>query len=375
MNTQELDEKALTYKWIKENWPPGIRLQRLMNIDPTLTWIDPDWPLETKLRKLNIRHYDELIDKQSKEWLIENFKPGATKYKINTALLYRNITWQLRERIQKKQIEPLTKLIRTFWYTYIKPTLSRADSLSKKEDQYAQLNDILVCMVKDWYLMKYKDIGFKDDNEANRKIGANANIILFVEKVGHQAYLTEIREKYNVSTIALGGQPSVLNSEYFVDDLKKSGINLQKSFYLFSIVDYDTSGWIIRDAFLDNLHHYAIKNTRVIDLIYPDMLTPEEIHLARYRIPAKKNMRVKNQSWLEEVHKRNYQNQKYMEQKTEKGKILYGLEAESIDDTKLTKELEELMVPLIGQNENLLKIYELKKLNEALKALILHLVT
>jgi len=83
----------------------------------------------------------------------------------------------------------------------------------------------------------------------NRKVGANANIILFSEKLGHQDFLSDIDKQYNISILALGGQPSVLTSEYFVDTVRNRGVNLQRSFYLFSIVDYDTSGWIIRDAF------------------------------------------------------------------------------------------------------------------------------
>ncbi|MBI5555897.1 MAG: hypothetical protein HY920_08625, partial [Elusimicrobia bacterium] len=145
-------------------------------------------------------------------------------------------------------------------------------------------------------------------------MGANANIILFSEKLGHQEFLSEIADKYNISIIALGGQPSVLSVEYFVDTLKQARIGLQRSFYLFSIVDYDPSGWIIRDAFMNNLKFYGIPNTRVIDLITPDMLTPEEIKLARYRIPETEAMRVKNLNWLKEVHKRNYKNQEYLEE-------------------------------------------------------------
>jgi len=65
--------------------------------------------------------------------------------------------------------------------------------------------------------------------------------------------------------------------------------------------------------FINNLKFYGITHTRVIDLITPDMLTPEEIKLARYRIPESEAMRVKNKDWLKEVHKRDYKNQKYLE--------------------------------------------------------------
>jgi len=307
--------------------------------------------------------------------LIENFNQGATDYPVNVARLMRNIVWQTRERIIKGEKPPLKELLRTFWYMYIKPTLSRAEALTQETDQYAQLIDNIVFMVKEIEVMEYKDIGFRDDNQANRKIGANANIILFSEKLGHQEFLSEIADKYNISILALGGQPSVLNAEYFVDTLKQARIGLQRSFYLFSIVDYDPSGWIIRDAFINNLKFYGIPNTRVIDLIHPDMLTPEEVKLARYRIKEPEEMRVKNKNWLKEVHKRDYKNQQYLEETKKDKKILYGLEAESISGKRLTQKLEEEMVPLIGKSEDLLKIYELRKLDKAIKDLIIHKVT
>lgn len=332
--------------------------------------------LRRRLRRAGIRHYDEPIHDQPGEWLIKHFSEGADEYPVNVARLMRNIVWQQREQIIKKEKPPLKELIRTFWYMYIKPTLSRANALAEKADQYAQLIDNIVFMVKELKLLRYKDIGFRDDNQAHRKVGANANIILFSEKLGHQNFLSDISNKYNVSILALGGQPSVLNSEYFVDTLKKIKINLQRSFYLFSIVDYDPSGWIIKDAFVNNLKFYGITHTRVIDLINPDMLTAEEVKLARYKIPVTKVMRAKNKAWLKEAHRRDYKNQKYLEIKTKKGKkILYGLEAESISSKRLTKKLEEVMVPLIGKSEDLLKIFEIRQLDKAVKDLIIHKLT
>jgi len=345
--------------------------------------------LKARLRKAGIRNHDVLIHDQPKEWLIKNFKQGATVYPVNVARLIRNIVWQAKERIAAGEKPPLKELLRTFWYMYIKPTLSRAGALSQETDQYAQMIATIVHMVKEIEVMEYKDIGFRDENQAHRRMGANANIILFSEKLGHQEFLSDIANKYNVSIIALGGQPSVLNVEYFVDTLKQARINLQRSFYLFSIVDYDPSGWIIRDAFLDNLKFYGISNTRVIDLIHPDMLSPEEIKFSRYLVKDNESMEVKNKNWLKEVYKRNYKNQELLEEtKKDNGfahrkanhsllarKILYGLEAEAISATRLEAKLEEEMVPLIGKSEDLLKIFELKKVDEAIKDLMLHKLT
>ena len=351
--------------------------------------------LSERLRKAGIRHYDVLIHDQDKDWLITNFKPeGANPYPVNVSRLMRNLVWQMKERVSSGE-KPFHELVRTYWYMYVKSTLARADSLSAATDQYKQLTENITAMVKDFQLMAYKDIGFRDENEANKKIGVNANVITFSEKLGHFGYLTDIQKQYNISAISLGGQPSVMNVEYFVDDLKKvkSGqvladrpmmlrlpargakIDLRRSFYLYSIVDYDPSGWIIRDAFINNLRHYKIKNTKTYDLINPDMLTPEEIMLARYPIRAGADMEAKNKKWLADVTARHYKNQKYLvEEKNGKVK-LYGLEAESIATARLTEKLKEVMVPVIGGNEEALKIYEMKNLNQAIKDLMIFKLT
>ena len=328
-----------------------------------------------RLRHAGIRHFDELIHDQTKEWLVKHFPPGGGKYPINVARLLRNLIWQMRERIEKGEKPPFHELVRTYWYMYVKPTLARADALAEETDQYKQLSDNLVEMVKFYELMAYKDIGFRDDNEGNRKVGAFPNVIPFAEKVGHFGYLSELYDKYKVSVIALGGQPAVMNVEYFVDEIKKTGMNVQRSFYLFSIVDFDPSGWIIRDAFLDDLAHYGVKNVQDFDLINPDMLTPEQILNSRFPIPMGQDMEEKNRKWYDEVSKRHYSNMKYLvEEKGGKLK-LYGIECEAVSTEKLNEALKKLMEPVIGSDEGRLKVYEMKNLNTAVEELIVFKTT
>lgn len=327
-----------------------------------------------KLQEMGIRHFDEIIHDQSKDWLLKNFSEGADEYPVNVSKLMRNIIWQTRERIINKKREPLKELIRTFWYMHIKPTLARAGALSQKTDQYNQLINNLVYLVVDQKMMKYRDIGFRDDGQANRQVGINANVILFAEKVGHQEFLKEMASIYQISTIALGGQPSALTMEYFVEELRKQEVNLQRSFYLFSIVDYDTSGWIIRDAFINNLHAFGVKNTKVVDLIHPDMLTEEEIRFSRYKVPDGKEMKKKNTKWMRQVKQAKYKNQRYLESRsaTTFKRSIYGLEAESISSKRLEQAIEAELTPLVGKSEQALKTKALEKLNQSLDRLILH---
>lgn len=319
--------------------------------------------------------YDDLIHDQSRDWLVANFGHGARKYPVNVSHLMRNIIWQMRERVQRGEKPPLRELVRTFWYMYVKPTLSRADALAKKADQYKQLVRQFVYLVKDLELMEYGQIGFRDDNAAHRSVGRHGHIILFSEKLGHQSFLSEMAALYGVSILALGGQPSVLNVEYFVRDLREKGVNLRRSFYLFSVVDYDPSGWIVRDAFVKDLHRYGVKHVRVTDLIHPDILTRDEVSMSRYRIRAGKSMRNKNAAWLEAVRTRKFKNQKLLEEKKSGKRVLYGLEAESVSGKRLAAKLDKLFKPLLGKTERLIQLYELRNLTKAIESLMLYRMT
>ncbi|MBU2578457.1 hypothetical protein KKA69_06590, partial [Patescibacteria group bacterium] len=127
--------------------------------------------LAERLRKAGIRHFDELIHDQKKDWLIKNFPPGREKYPVNVTKLIRNLLWQMKERIASEEKPPFKELLRTYWYMYVKPTLARAGALSGKTDQYKQLSEYLAGLVRIYQVMQYKDIGFRDDNEVYRKVG------------------------------------------------------------------------------------------------------------------------------------------------------------------------------------------------------------
>ena len=60
-----------------------------------------------KLQEMGIRHFDEIIHDQSKDWLLKNFSEGADEYPVNVSKLMRNIIWQTRERIINKKREHL----------------------------------------------------------------------------------------------------------------------------------------------------------------------------------------------------------------------------------------------------------------------------
>lgn len=276
-----------------------------------------------RLRRENIRGYTKPIHKQNRAWLVRRFGPGR-KYPINVNKAIRNIIWQARERIAAKLRKPFEGLIRSFWYSHIKPVLARTDSLADDFDQYQQLSKMMVRLVRYADVMRYSQMGFLDENENERKIGINHHVILFSEKAGHYPLLKRIAKDHEVTIVALGGEPSVLSSEYFVDEMKEKGINIQQSFYLFSLVDYDPWGWIIRDSFIRDLEFYGVKNIENTDLVLPEFLDKKELNLAKFRLDPKDKQ---NRKWL--AKSRGIDNQ------------FWGFEADAIPPDRIKKIFED----------------------------------
>jgi hypothetical protein len=311
---------------------------------------------ELRLREEGIRSFEEPIHLQPKEWLTHNFGEGV-KYAVNVNLLIRNIAWQVRTWIQKGSIQPLQGLIRNFWYSHIKPTLSRCDSLNTSIDQYDQVTQMLTRLVVYRDLLRYKDFGFFDVNAANRHIGRKGYVILFAEKHGHYPLIERIASEFDVTVISLGGQPSSLSAEYFVDEIKALGFDVRKSFYIFSMVDYDPSGWIIKDAFIQDLDFFGIRHVKVYDLVLPSILTPEEVELNKYELPDTPEMRKKNRKWMTQTGGINGQ--------------FYGLEADSVPPERLIALCRELIAPIVGSPESSQIADALVDLADSIDALVL----
>jgi len=313
-------------------------------------------PIDVRLRREGVYYYEETIHLQPKEWLIKEFGPGK-EYPINVSRLIKNIIWQARTRIIQNNQPPIEGLIRSFWYTHIKPVLARTNSLNKKVDQYSQVIQMFVRLIQYCDLMRYKDIGFIDDNQNDRKIGINNHIILFAEKAGHYPLLQRIAQNTEVTILSLGGQPSLLSAEYFVDEMKAQKIDVRKSFYTFSLVDYDTSGWIIKDAFLNDLRFFGLKHLQHKDLILLEIFTQEEIELNKYPLPISPEMEAKNRKWLKESGGINGE--------------LYGLEADAAPAKKITELFTSEIKDLIESTEDIRKGRALLSISQSLDEYIL----
>jgi len=161
----------------------------------------------------------------------------------------------------------------------------------------------------------------------------NPYIIVFSEKNGFFYYLKELYQEFDVTVVALGGQPSVLSTEYLVNHILEKCLSDQ-IFYTFSIVDYDPSGGLIEQNFKSLLYEQGLTEIVSKSIVQPSLYTPEEIEL--YRYPLSKNSKAQkiNKKWLEATQGVNGEP--------------YGLEADSLPKDRL---MDAIKVELIKLKE------------------------
>lgn len=276
---------------------------------PTLSNIFPYNRIEKILKHERIKNYEKDLRFFSNEELLKEFGAHSSKLMLKPVYV-KNVIWQLYNWIKLKKAYPVEGNIRTLWYSHIKSVFSRLNILDQGDDTI--INTVLVELTYKYNLFKYSDLGLVDENRHNWKIGAkNPHIIVFAEKAGHLNTLEQINEQSGVSVIALGGQPSHLTTEYFTTELlnkiasssfvlPEKNIDLfeNPTFYLYSIVDWDPSGYFIKKSFLDQLKAKSLINIKITDMITPGNFKPEELDFIKYKLKPTPGEEGKNRNWV-----------------------------------------------------------------------------
>jgi len=293
-----------------------------------------DWPAKLKLtqkqkkvlREEDIQHFDELIRVMDTAALRGYFSTKRSK-RINVARLVKNILWQVYEQITLKQRPSLDGNLRSLWYSDVKPVLSRAGALRDTDAGYSLLSDLLVHLVtRD--LLHYRSFDFTDERFDDRRLGKRRrNVILAAEKRGHWRWLKRMNEAHGVTVIALGGQPSLMSTEYFVEELKTARANLKKPMPLFTVMDYDPAGESIAQAFVRQLKGFGAKTSKRVDLVKPANMTKEQIDLSCYQLSPEKREKAQAQRWIKLTG-------------GVRGKA-YGIEADAMNTEQLTAIFEK----------------------------------
>ena len=248
------------------------------------------------LEALGLLELDEDIFTMSEYKLRKYFK-YPTSGAINCSLLIKNLIWQDYNKLQNGELDPVRGNLRRYWYTRLKPVLARCGEKYTKDNKYDSMSSQFVGMVVRLRLFSYADFGFRDEGSPNRSIGRdNRHIICAAEKVGHLEFLDQLRLDYEVTTIALGGQPSAMSSEYFLRELTESGFEPDGPTPLFLLVDYDPSGYSIGKSFMWQLQALGFPGELdPIELFHHTRMTYDQIKLNKFHLPDESE---KTRKWV-----------------------------------------------------------------------------
>lgn len=289
---------------------------------PSLVTSDLDAKQKTFLESHGIRDFQEKLCFLSADKLKALFHHDSSGSVYLQVLLY-NLIWQAFTEIKSGKRDPIKGNIRKFWYSDVKTPLARLGLFQKEFTLLEEVDDDEDLLSREarvstaFYLydqmtkafddfvvhriFRFIDFGFMDEYGYLRFIGTSRPTIIFAaEKRGFLPFSQELHRDFGITTTCLGGQPKLLSTEYFTDDLKESISS--KDVLILACVDYDPSGLIIAEQFQKQLSFFGVQASNDIQLITKDILTPEEIENYKYPLPANSETRKKiNDDWVKKT--------------------------------------------------------------------------
>ena len=91
----------------------------------------------------------------------------ASSGKINTTRVIKNLIWQAYTAIRAGRRPPIAGNLRSFWYTDIKPVLSRLGVPVEGRRATELVYDAFVELVTHHHLFHYRDLGFLEETKRN----------------------------------------------------------------------------------------------------------------------------------------------------------------------------------------------------------------
>lgn len=226
--------------------------------------------------------------------------------------LLANILWQILRRRRLGQPDHAYPDYREIWYFAVKTTLYRAGFLTRADlgwdphhrapatSSFLLLQTLLAQMVGEDRLCTFREFGFEDKDKTPFHIGdRRPNVLVVCEKDSLGDKLEFLAEQFGVSYVVLGGQPSLLATQFFSEKIRELG-----PLRIIAYVDYDPAGWIIVRSFLEQLARYGIECPWGIEgyLIRPESFSAEELELHALPLEADSAASAgKNKLWMQET--------------------------------------------------------------------------
>ncbi len=269
---------------------------------------------QEKLKTLGISSFERDIRRFSEAELREHFGAKSSG-RIMLRPLFRAAIFQHYERV-KSGVDSGGGNLRSIWYRVLKPILSHMrDDDAHKMDPYQVMIRVFSELVVEHGLFRYSDLKVDDEQWEERRIGVKKpNVVVFAEKRGWVRFLREINEEFDVTSLALGGFPSAVTSEYTALHVGRA-MRRKLPVHLIGIVDYDPSGKWIAETFKKHLEAFGLEVASMLTMVDPKHFDPVDIEIFRFPLPGGQGS--KNEGWI-----------------SEGGGIAgeaFGLEAESMD--------------------------------------------
>lgn len=235
--------------------------------------------------------------------------------------LLANLVWQTFRLRSSGRDPDYGRDHRSFWYIPAWPVLKRAGLLGEESavgaldprvffeesleellrrtmEPYQLLELVLALLVGEYRLCTYAELGFEDPRPDLREVGSvRPGIVVVAEKTSLRSGVSRLAAQFGVSTLILGGLPSLLSTEFFVQALRASWSGPVR---LAALVDFDPSGWIAAEGLAGQLERYGVPVEEVRFLVRPERFTAEEVALYRRRLRGSTpQRRGKIRAWVE----------------------------------------------------------------------------
>lgn len=337
---------------------------------------EPPADLEAALKKLKIRHFDrDILREMTMEELREHFgykkkpeppkrpkprkpprKPRPPRSEFRIEILLKNIIWQIYERIRGGWFPEFVKRkgnIRGLWY-YMKTRLHKHKPLRGKF--YKTMIKMLARMVEVG-VVSYVDFHFRDLAQREWHIGTdNRHALIVCEKDSFAYYTEEYVATYGCCAVTLGGSPSLMSVDYFIQRLVQSGVDLSQKFVVISIVDFDPRGEDAINDFIIKLELFGVRNFHTfrqygdtykrLDLIQPKLLAGDETNpesgTLTYTLPTGESGSKLGRSWFKRTGGID-------------GDKTLGLESDEATGERIHQLLFERLVPLLNMDLELVQ--------------------
>ncbi len=290
--------------------------------------LSPD-ELSSHLDGLGIHRFKEDIRTLSRDELAEHFSTQKSG-RIKLAPLVRSILYNAYEHIQAERAQPIFGNVRSLYYEWVKPTFSHIhDDDNAKTHPYDVMVHEMRDMALDHHLFRYQDFDLTDENFEVRRVGTtHPPILVFSEKTGWIRSLRRFHEAHGCSTLALGGAPSALTSEYTARDIFKA-TDGPVPLRLIGIVDFDPSGDVIARSFADQLRAVGVPRTSLEMVVHPRHYTQADLDLFRFPLSTNTRMTKKNEKWMDATGGVDG--------------LQFGLESESMNRVKVDQVVSDLV--------------------------------